>query len=289
MRARSLTVLLLVVGCGSETDPPDSSMRDAAADTSAGDTSAGDTSAGETGTADSARPDTNVTDSGAADTSGGDTAIAGDADTGPVSMPCMASGACDPFDPTSCPTGQKCRVTAMGTACEALSMDPPLGEGAVCAQDLECGAGLWCIQFGGETEFTCQRTCPAGSIGACGTDNACIGSVGDEECVRICRPIPPRCDIYDQDCADSADMCTLVTHSETFERYTGCRPNGTVAVGDPCGGSLGRCVRGSICIRTSGVTACEEVCDADDGEPGCSISGEMCIGLASSWMVTYCR
>jgi len=217
------------------------------------------------------------------DDAGGPTDAA--VDSGPVSMPCTATGACDPFDPSACPSGEKCRVTASGTECQALTMTPPLVEGDVCAQELECGPTLWCVSFDGE--FRCTPMCANGSIGECGADAACTGTVGIESCVRACRDLPARCNIYTQDCGDASMMCAFTTNPESGENYTGCRPAGTLNLGEACGGSLGRCVGGLVCIRQDGETTCRQVCGPDGSEPTCA-SGA-CTGLARSWGVPYCR
>ncbi len=202
-------------------------------------------------------------------------------------MPCTAIGACDPFDVSSCPSGQKCRVTDTGTECQDLTMTPPLGEDETCVRDQDCGPTFWCVSFDAAVGFTCRPMCPEGSIGHCGPDAACTGSIGMEACVRVCRSIPPRCNIFTQDCADAGDMCTLTTHPETRENYTGCRPEGTLGVDELCGGSLGRCVRGLICVREAGVASCRQVCGLAGGPPACA-AGE-CTGLSRSWGVPYCR
>lgn len=270
-----LGLALVSIGCDGET-PADAGTgpMDAAAATDGGDVDGGSTS-------DDAGPPSD--DGGGVDA--GPPGDAGDVDGGPVSMPCMATGACDPFDPMGCPAGQKCRVLDTGTECQDLTMTPPLGVGATCTSELDCGPGLWCVNFAGA--FECTPMCPAGSIGACGADAACIGTVGAEACVRACRPIPSRCDIYAQDCADGGDMCTLTTNPETGENYTGCRMNGTLGLDEDCGGDLGRCERGLICIREGMATTCRQVCGPDGAAPTCG-AGE-CTGLARSWGVPYCR
>ncbi|MCB9592026.1 MAG: hypothetical protein H6719_04780 [Sandaracinaceae bacterium] len=259
-------------GEGRDAGPPlvDAGPRDASASDASADPDAGSIDAGalaDAGPSDAALPD------------------AGPGDAGPISMPCMATGTCDPFDVASCPAGQKCRVLPTGAECQDLRMDPPLTEGASCASELDCGPALWCVNFDGS--FVCTAMCPAGSIGACGPDGACIGTVGAETCVRACRPVPARCDIYTQDCADAGDMCTLANDPETGEPYTGCRPNGTVGLDEPCGGSLGRCARGLICIREGADTTCRQVCGPAGGAPTCAAGA--CTGLARTWGVPYCH
>lgn len=288
----SWVIVLVVVlgGCRRESSVrPDATVPDASAlDGGALDAGrAGDAGADDGGSDAGPAEDGGLGDGGAGDGGAGDGGAGdGGLDGGPVSMPCAPTGACDPFDASSCPSGQKCAVTDMGTACEDLTAAPPLGEGETCTRDSQCGPGTWCVNFGGG--FECAAMCAAGSIGDCGADGACVGRVGAEMCVQVCRPISPRCDIYAQDCADAADACTLASHPETGERYTGCRPAGAQGLGDPCGGGMGTCDRGLICIRESGAATCREVC-REPGPPSCSVAGETCTGNARSWGVTYCR
>ncbi len=201
----------------------------------------------------------------------------------PPSMPCTATGSCDPFDPTSCP-GQVCRPGTLGIACYDVAASPG-AEGAPCAAPDQCMPGTLCLSFGG-AGFTCQRMCARGSVGDCGAARACTGTVGDA-CVQVCRPLPARCDVYAQDCAAATDGCTLVTHPETGEAYTGCRPAGTRALGETCGGADGTCTRGALCIRSAGVASCRQACDATAAAPGCPM-GEACTGVARTWSVGYC-
>lgn len=207
-------------------------------------------------------------------------------DGGPVSMPCAAAGACDPFSATSCPSGQSCRSSAGGAwSCQPLA--PSLSAiGAPCANAGDCPPTSACLDFGGG--LRCERLCPRGSVGACGPAGTCSGTIGDA-CVQVCRPKPPRCDIYVQDCADPALACTLVTDAETSEPYTGCRSPGPRAVGETCGGADGACARGAICVREDGVARCHAVCRTDGAGPACARTGETCSGLARTWGVTYCR
>lgn len=226
-----------------------------------------------------------------ADGGGGDAGIGADGSTGsdggsdgggPVSMPCTAVGACDPFDPTSC-GAQVCRTGTMGIACYDATTPAHL-EGETCTAPAQCVAGTICLDFG--AGFHCERMCPAGSIGACGEDRACIGTIGDE-CVQICRPFAEPCDIYAQDCVDPADTCTLARHPETTAPYTACRPAGPRASGQTCGGGEGACGNDLICISASGVTACRQPCDPAAVVDECA-TGEACTGMSRTWGVGYC-
>jgi hypothetical protein len=163
----------------------------------------------------------------------------------------------------------------------------PLGLGETCTAPNQCDRGLLCLDFG--EGFLCQRMCPEGSIGFCeDPGQACSGAIGGDMCIRICRPIPAPCDIYLQDCADPTEACTFARHPETGAPYTGCRPEGTQARGEPCGSGVGFCMRGDVCVTEMGVATCRQVCGPDGAPPTCG-AGESCTGFARTWMVPYCR
>ena len=207
---------------------------------------------------------------------------------GDASLPCTATGACDPFDPASCGPGMTCRPGATGTECMPISATP-VTEGGSCAAVTDCEEGTLCLDFG--DGFQCHRTCRQGSTGACAPGYACGGTIsGGGSCIRICRPLPERCNIYRQDCADPADACTLVTNAETGEQYTGCRPAGSRLHAETCGSGIGTCGRGMICVRDAGATAatCHWVCGDARGPTSCRDSSEWCGGYVSGWGVLYC-
>jgi len=272
-RLASLAPLVLALsslaGCGNDDDggptPVDASMDAGGTDGAIGEDAGG-------------------TDGGGTDAAGDDGG-GGEEDGGPVSMPCTAMGDCDPFDPTACPDGEACHPNPSGTECAELTART-VGEGEECSARADCAPGLLCLDFG--DGFSCNRMCPEGSIGFCGEDKGCFGTIGDAG-VRICRPIPEPCDIYAQDCPDPDDTCTFTRDPETDEPYTGCRPAGEQGHGEPCGGDDGSCDRGLVCIRGGdGSTSCHHVCDPD-GEPDCTAGDETCDGFAETWMVGYCR
>ncbi|WP_157069320.1 hypothetical protein [Sandaracinus amylolyticus] len=278
---RTIVVVLavgLAIGCG---DDDGVDRRDASSGIDAG-------SGSDAGASDDAS--TTIDAATSADASGGDASTSADGGTsgdatidgGLVSMPCTASGACDPFDPTSCGESA-CRRGASGTECRAITT-PVRGAGETCTRNDECAAGTLCLNFG--DGFHCERMCPEGSIGFCGDGHACSGTIGDA-CIRVCRPIPAPCDIYAQDCADAADTCTLATHPETRAPYTACRTAGTRARGETCGGEAGTCGHDLICIRTGDTTACRQPCDPEAAVDECT-TGESCTGMARTWMVGFC-
>ncbi len=267
-----IALCLCTPGCGSENPPTDVGRFDAAG------SDAGDLDAPGLDAPPSDAPGLDAPDAAM----GGDVlVIDAPTDSGLVSMPCTATGACDPFDPASCGAAESCRLGATGTACMAIS-SPAALEGEACTRSDGCEPGTLCLDFG--EGFVCHRMCPDGSIGFCGAGQACGGSLGDS-CVRVCRPTPVPCDIYAQDCADPELACVLVTHADTGERYTGCRPPGELTEGEVCGSGVGTCERGLVCIRVSGVSTCRSVCD--DGGPECT-APQTCTGVTTGWGVRYC-
>lgn len=212
------------------------------------------------------------------------TDAAGGRDASPP-MVCVPPGECDPFVADGCPEGEVCVTRDSGrTQCRPATGSAGLGE--PCARAEDCQSGLLCVNVAGVT--TCHRACPEGSVGACEGEDRCIGSIGDR-CVRYCRPRPRPCDIYRQDCPDPTDACTFAVDPETGENYTGCRPAGPGGHGESCGSEEGFCAAGYVCIRREGAATCHEVCDATAPEDTCSVDGEVCEGVSSTWRVTYCR
>jgi hypothetical protein len=214
---------------------------------------------------------------------GADASVA-DGGDGPVSMPCMAAGACDPFDPTSC--GSKvCAVGLDGNTSCVTGAASPKGLGASCASRAECAGGLDCVTIGTDPAPTCQRMCPRGSIGFCGGEYRCTSFLAG--CIQYCQLRDPPCDIYAQDCAGAGTACSLSIDGETGARYTGCRPAGTAARGDSCDGAT--CGKGLLCVREGGVSTCRQICTGDAGALPCLAAGETCSGLTSTYQISYCR
>jgi hypothetical protein len=214
-------------------------------------------------------------------------------DTGPMidanvpdAGPCMASGACDPFDPAACGAMMACRPGAAGTTCAATSATT-VGVGMACTHAEDCAPGLVCLTFSPGEGPVCHRMCRAHSVGACDTGYACNGTFGDA-CINVCRPTPPMCDIYAQDCATPTDTCTLVRNAETGAPYTGCRPAGTQNEGQACGGASGTCNHSLICVSVGGVAGCRHVCDSTVTPDTCTAPAT-CTGLATTWGVHFCQ
>jgi hypothetical protein len=121
------------------------------------------------------------------------------------------------------------------------------------------------------------------AVDALGTDAlAPIDSGGDAGLMA------PECDIYDTQSCPAANMkCDLARHPMTDQRYLACRNSGPKMVGEACTGGS-QCGRGLVCINTVGMTTCRQVCDAKDGTPACTVSGQTCAGRSATYGVTFC-
>jgi hypothetical protein len=202
--------------------------------------------------------------------------------------PCTPAGACNPFETGKCTATQSCRPDTAGSACQPLN-SPILGEGQACpatADQFACAVGLLCTDFGGGA--TCARLCPKDTVGLCPSGQACTGVIAGESCVQICRPFPAPCDALAQDCPDAADTCAPATHPETGAAYTGCRPAGPRSRGQTCGGNLGACGHGLVCLSTARTATCREICDPA-GSRACSDAKQSCTGLSTLYQLPFCE
>jgi hypothetical protein len=216
---------------------------------------------------------------------GGADASMMDAGGEPVSMSCVAAGACDPFDPTSC--GAKvCAIGLDGNTTCVTGVASPKGLGTACASRAECAGGLDCVSIGADPTTRCTRMCPRGSIGFCGGESRCTSFIAG--CIQYCQLRDPPCDIYAQDCAGAGLACSLSVDGETGARYTGCRPAGTAARGDRCDQGA-TCGKGLLCVREGAVSTCRQICTGDGGASPCLAVGETCSGMTSTYQITYCR
>ncbi len=276
-------------GCTNYSDPIDPGHDTGPrTDSGTGGTDAGP--ANDTGSGD----DTGIgpTDSGPAEDTGiapADTGTGVDTGTsvdgGPDAGPCTAMGTCNPFDPTSC-GAMACRPGAAGFTCSTAAAGT-VAVGGACPRPDDCAAGLVCLSFTTAEGPRCHRMCHAHSVGECDTGTACNGTFGDA-CANVCRPYPPMCDIYAQDCALSTDTCTLTRNPETNAPYTGCRPAGTQNEGQPCGGMSGTCNHALICVSEGMGGVCRHVCDSAVMPDPCA-SPAHCTGFAMTWGVHYCH
>ena len=205
------------------------------------------------------------------------------ADSAPI---CTPKGDCSPFVANSCGSGKTCRAETAGTMCGLIPAQP-LGEGLSCVATYECDAGLVCLNLQG-AGARCHLLCPANASGYCGTGKACSVEIAGQSCLKLCTPLAAACDIYDaQSCAGANMKCDLARHPETDVRYTACLAAGSGKTGDACAGGS-QCGRGLVCINSGTGAKCRQVCDAQDGVPGCASVGETCAGRSTSYGVTFC-
>lgn len=115
----------------------------------------------------------------------------------------------------------------------------------------------------GQGSTSVSSTSGPATTGGSSTIAASTSSTGSPCAEDPCKLVAPQCG-----CA-ADEMCTLVSATER-----GCVENGTRAPGQACGGGLGDCEAGSICVYVPGsddTLSCSRFCDGDlqcDGQGG---------------------
>lgn len=186
-----------------------------------------------------------------------------------------------------CPEGQHCvpwsepGVGFDAYACRPV-VDDPVPRLAACTPDREacnddCEAGYFCFPQTGDQGVCVQGWCsPVGSIDeTCAGDEVCTFC---EECqVNLCMPA---CDPLDPQCSAAVPAC-LPVEDDRFACVPGSY--GELGLGEPCT-ELAECQRGLVCAEAAalgpgcaGASCCTELCDLDDGEPGCSDPAHECL------------
>ena len=211
------------------------------------------------------------------------------ADAGPVEEPFPST--CDLLA-QDCPTRQ-----AGPTACvpgasaddspRCALLDDTRGDGEPCEVHIDCAAGLVCKRSAGEAEPHCRIACDASELESCPQDQWCSGALPGHEALGTCEPAATPCDLLQQDCPSGAD-CVVRPHPESGERGAFCGRAGLIEAGAPCGGSLGLCVAGTICVRPRAgeEASCQRVCVNDFN---CPADGESCDGEIDAPSTRFCR
>ena len=209
-------------------------------------------------------------------------------DAGPSAEPFPAS--CD-LVAQDCPTRQ-----AGPTACVLPSGDglprctllsDTRQDGEACDAHNECDAGMVCKRSAGEEQPHCRHVCDAAELESCPANLWCSGTLPGQAELGTCEPAASPCDLLQQDCPSGAD-CVVRTHPTTGERGAFCGRAGLITTGKPCGGDLGLCEAGTICVRPrAGEDAsCQRVCINDFN---CPAEGESCDGQVDTPPVSFCR
>lgn len=136
----------------------------------------------------------------------------------------------------------------------------PDAEGAVCALDNDCAAGLACM--GGPGGLRCRRLCRAGSTTDCRTAGTVCGTIYDasDPCLRYCMQ---GCDVYTQDCP-TGQACVHFAPATGEPRIMACLDEGAVAIGGSCL-YADDCVRGGACIGGRCRQLCRDSLDCPTG------------------------
>lgn len=152
----------------------------------------------------------------------------------------------------------------------------------------ECKSGLACINWGDARGSRCERICvPNMEPSTCGAGEVCQGGISSTDIYRLCLPEPTSCNIITQDCQNGLS-CVLRNHPVTGNPATLCGQAGPQAEAQPCGGDLGNCQVGLMCVRLTPEAApqCVRACNAQTSE---SCRGETtCTGDTAAG-VSYCR
>jgi hypothetical protein len=273
--------LLLLIGCGD--DDPIPTDTDAATGSGSGSSVTAPTTGDDDGASSTPmEPPADGTD----DTTTGDA----DGSSGePASFACPPSPfemQCDP-ETLDCPTGRHClpwSTDGIGTnaaVCGELAPAPVARFGA-CTADPEactddCEVGTYCQRddaddLGG----VCLGVCGGAGDPGCLADEVCVACadciVGT--CLPSCDPLAPQC-------PDGAPTCAQLGPGG-YACVPG-DPIGNGGPGDACA-DLAACAPGHVCVNADVVgdacrdtACCTELCDLDDGDPGCSDGEHVCV------------
>ncbi len=194
---------------------------------------------------------------------------------------------CAPYlGSASCPEGQHCAASGpdlLGT-CVALPGSPMAREGEDCSA-AACEPGTHCVQW--PAGQVCTHTCEPYTGAGCAAPLECLSYLARNEDVGLCQEPPPACDIYDvQSCAEGQACRPLFRRNGDVD--TRCQPAGSQPLGEPCGGALGLCLAGAVCVRLTepDTPRCYEVCQSDEG---CNVEGQTCTGRTYGLEIRFCR
>lgn len=166
-----------------------------------------------------------------------------------------------------------------------------VAEGEVCASPGQCAQGLQCVVWSDERGARCARPCAKDAMTAqCGAGQQCQGQLGELNDVGLCDDAPMSCGLVAQDCP-AGQSCVLRRQASSGMLSPRCGRAGTLMSGQACGGELGLCAKGLICVSQEGAAAtCVQACDqaASAGQQGSCPAPSMCQGRAASG-VYFCR
>lgn len=210
-----------------------------------------------------------------------DGSVAGD---GGASTDGGTTGACDPVNGTGCASSDLYCVldlTMDRGVCRTLPAMKAFGE--ECSQDLQdCGPGLTCLGFQGDTAPVCHQACvPGGTTCASVPDTTQLYAcavVSQTASYGVCRGSGgAACDpLAATPCATAGEVCTPV--AGTLD--TACTAAGTTQLGGDC--SMSNCAAGQgICMALTSGTSCYQPCAQSTD---CTQSGYSCVQVGSETM-----
>lgn len=183
---------------------------------------------------------------------------------------CVGINACNPAEKAAaCPAGETCSLVSQNgdTSCE---MSGTAMAGQSCGPQMNCADGLICVNVG--QGGVCWEACDQAN--PCTNANAtCLGLQGIDWglCEEVMACVP-----YDDQCPAN-EYCAIADAMGN----TACAPEGPNALGAECGGAMGGCMKGGICVATAmGQPAtCREPCDPANDQ--CSQGA--CAMVANGW------
>jgi hypothetical protein len=201
-----------------------------------------------------------------------------------------ASGPCDPFTNSGCPSDKKCTALQVGSTLTLGCGSKGSGaEGNNCTRSLDganqsgddCGDRLACFALSGEPSATCRRICPtSGTANACPSGELCSLVVGGLDGLAFCRKVVTCQPLGQTGCA-SGEGCYFSTSGS----YTGslCAKAGTKKPGESCQ-LANECEPGATCLIV-GTGVCSAFCSTAGGDPSCSgasTGGSTCAALGGA-------
>jgi len=165
---------------------------------------------------------------------------------------------CDPYTDQECKPGENCIFDNSGKPACFPAGEKAIGE--VCSVQSQCSDGV-CMATASVSEQHCFKLC-AQDVD-CGAGLQCMGMNGKKW--KICSLKPDQyetCNILTQDCSEPGDACYWAA-SPINQPI--CLPAGTAGKKEACETSSD-CQKGFDCLAAG---KCYQICDTNGGDPAC--------------------
>jgi hypothetical protein len=173
---------------------------------------------------------------------------------------------CDFFLSCGCDVGagEKCSVNPENSMRDCFQAGTTQA-GQACVEETDCEAGTLCAVFGDSGARRCMKfcddefPCPTTPVA-----QACYIPVFNVEDARVCGQV---CDLLGQDCELDDQACYPSGRVTTAEKGICAEFKLTGVNGASCT-VANDCNTGLTCLSNDG--KCHELCDRQDGDPGCT-------------------